>query len=127
MKEDKTKNEALTSDDSQNVNRQTLEARPKGVKKNTKQVASRKQRGRRNEVIGHVVSDRMDKTITVEIYRQVRHPRLGKYIKRSTQFKVHDEKNTAHKGDKVLIHASRKLSKTKCWILSKVIESSERL
>ena len=122
MTEDKTKNETLASNESQNVDSQ----KPKKLVEK-KQMASRKPRGRRNEVIGYVVSDRMDKTIKVEIYRRVRHPRLGKYIKRSTQFKVHDEKNTAHKGDKVLIHASRKLSKTKCWILSKVIESSERV
>lgn len=84
-------------------------------------------RGRKIEVIGHVISDKMDKTITVQIYRKVRHPRVGKYIKRSTKFKAHDEKNAARVGDQVLIHASRALSKTKYWKLSKILKSSERL
>lgn len=83
-----------------------------------------RERGRRNEMIGRVVSDKMDKTITVEIDRQVRHRRLGKYIKRNTKFKAHDEKNVARVGDQVVIHASRPLSKTKYWILSKVLSSS---
>ena len=86
----------------------------------------KKQRGRKIEVIGHVISDRMDKTITVQIYRKVRHPRLGKYIKKSTKFKAHDEKNEASLGDQVLIHATRALSKTKYWKLSKIIKSDER-
>ena len=86
-----------------------------------------KERGRKIEVIGHVISDKMDKTITVQIYRKVRHPRVGKYIKKSTKFKAHDEKNTAHVGDQVLIHATRALSKTKYWKLSKIIKSGERL
>lgn len=86
-----------------------------------------KERGRKIEVIGHVISDKMDKTITVQIYRKVRHPRVGKYIKRSTKFKAHDEKNTARVGDQVLIHATRAISKTKYWKLSKIIKSAERL
>ena len=90
-------------------------------------VKKQKKRGRRIEVTGYVLSDKMDKTITVEVYRQIRHPRLGKYIKRSTKFKAHDEKNTASQGDKVLIHATRALSKTKFWKLSKVIEKSQKL
>ncbi len=86
-----------------------------------------KERGRKIEVIGDVISDKMDKTITVQIYRKVRHPRVGKYIKRSTKFKAHDEKNVAHIGDKVLIHATRALSKTKYWKLSRIIKAGERL
>ena len=93
-------------------------------RKTTHQLANR---GRKIEVVGHVISDKMDKTITVEIYRRVRHPRVGKYIKRSTKFKAHDEKNTAHVGDQVLIHATRALSKTKYWKLSKILKSNERL
>ena len=87
----------------------------------------KKGRGRKIEVIGHVISDKMDKTITVQIYRMVRHRRVGKYIKRSTKFKAHDEKNTARVGDQVLIHATRGISKTKYWKLSKILRSSERL
>ena len=93
-------------------------------RKTTHQLADR---GRKIEVIGHVIGDKMDKTITVEIYRRVRHPRVGKYIKKSTKFKAHDEKNTARVGDQVLIHATRALSKTKYWKLSKIIKSGERL
>ena len=92
-----------------------------------KRVQSVKGRGRKIEVIGHVISDKMDKTITVQIYRIVRHRRVGKYIKRSTKFKAHDETNIARVGDQVLICATRALSKTKYWKLSKVIKSSERL
>ena len=84
-------------------------------------------RGRKNELIGYVVSDKMDKTISVEVFRQVKHTRLGKYIKRSRKFKAHDEKNEAQAGDKVLIVENRALSKTKRWNLSKVLERDERL
>ncbi len=109
--------------DNANVLTESTDQKPSPVKSIKKQ----KKRGRRIEVIGHVVSDQMDKTITVEVYRQVRHPRLGKYIKKSTKFKAHDEKNTASRGDKVLIHATRAFSKTKFWKLSKIVEKSQKL
>lgn len=80
-------------------------------------------RGRRVEVIGEVVSDKMDKTITVVTYRMVRHDKYGKYIKKTTVMKAHDEKNTAKVGDKVKIYESRPLSKTKRWILAEIIET----
>ncbi|MGE0761819.1 MAG: 30S ribosomal protein S17 [Bdellovibrionales bacterium] len=79
-------------------------------------------RGRRNEVVGQVVSDKMNKTIAVEVYRLVKHAKYTKYVKRSSIFKAHDEKNEAHVGDKVLISATRPLSKTKRWSLVKVLE-----
>lgn len=79
-------------------------------------------RGRRNEVVGEVVSDKMHKTIAVEVYRLVRHAKYSKYVKRSSIFKAHDEKNEAKIGDKVLITASRPISKTKRWNLVKVLE-----
>ncbi len=82
-------------------------------------------RGRRNEVLGTVVSDKMDKTITVEVYRKVRHPRYNKYIRRSSKFKAHDEKNEAKAGDKVVIFETRALSKSKRWRLAKVISHEE--
>jgi small subunit ribosomal protein S17 len=81
-------------------------------------------RGRRNELVGKVISDKMSKTISVEVYRLVKHSKYSKFIKNSSVFKAHDEKNTARVGDKVLIAASRPLSKTKRWSLVKVIEAA---
>ncbi len=71
-----------------------------------------------------VVSDKMDKTITVLIERKVAHPLYGKYIKRSTKLHVHDEANQAKIGDTVLIQESRPLSKTKSWVLLEVVKAS---
>jgi small subunit ribosomal protein S17 len=72
--------------------------------------------------IGKVVSDKMDKTITVLIERKVKHPKYKKFIKRSTKLHVHDEENTCREGDKVVIREGRPLSKTKSWVLHKVLE-----
>lgn len=72
--------------------------------------------------IGKVVSDKMDKTITVLIERKVKHPKYKKFIKRSTKLHVHDEENTCREGDTVLIKEGRPLSKTKSWVLHKVLE-----
>ncbi|MEK7990225.1 MAG: 30S ribosomal protein S17 [Thiotrichaceae bacterium] len=72
--------------------------------------------------IGKVVSDKMDKTITVLIERKVKHPKYKKFIKRSTKLHVHDEENTCREGDTVLIKEGRPISKTKAWVLHKVLE-----
>ncbi|WP_353570669.1 30S ribosomal protein S17 [Candidatus Albibeggiatoa sp. nov. BB20] len=72
--------------------------------------------------IGKVVSDKMDKTITVLIERKVKHPKYKKFIKRSTKLHVHDEENTCREGDTVLIKEGRPMSKTKAWVLHKVLE-----
>jgi len=80
-------------------------------------------RGRRVEVIGEVVSDKMEKTITVVTYRMVKHEKYGKYVKKTTVMKAHDEKNVAKVGDKVKIFESRPLSKTKRWVLAEVLET----
>ena len=85
-----------------------------------------KNRGRRNEVIGEVTSDKMDKTIKVMIYRTVKHRKYGKYIRRSTFFHAHDEKNIAKVGDKVRIYETRPLSKNKRWMLSEVVEAARK-
>jgi small subunit ribosomal protein S17 len=82
-------------------------------------------RGRRIEVTGEVISDKMDKTISVLIYRMVRHAKYGKYMKRTSVFKAHDEKNTAKVGDIVRIHETRPLSKTKRWSLVEVVETAK--
>lgn len=81
-------------------------------------------RGGRVEVEGEVVSDKMNKTIAVLIYRLVRHKKYGKFMRRSSVFKAHDENNTAKIGDKVLIHQTRPLSKTKRWALTRIVESA---
>ena len=81
---------------------------------------------RRQEVVGEVISDKMDKTIAVQIFRRVRHEKYGKYQKKTSVYKAHDEKNEAKKGDKVLIQMGRPLSKTKRWRLIKVVEKAEQ-
>ncbi|GAA5218803.1 30S ribosomal protein S17 [Corallincola platygyrae] len=70
---------------------------------------------------GTVVSDKMDKSITVAIERKVKHPIYGKYIKRTTKLHVHDQDNQCKVGDKVSIKECRPLSKTKSWTLVEVI------
>ena len=73
---------------------------------------------------GRVVSDKMDKTITVMIERRVKHPIYGKYVKRSTKLHAHDEKNDCQVGDLVAISESRPLSKTKTWMLQEILEKA---
>ncbi len=79
-------------------------------------------RGRRREEVGEVISDKMNKTVSVLIYRTVRHPRYNKYIRRTSVFKAHDENNEARVGDKVVIFETRPLSKTKRWKLASILE-----
>ena len=74
---------------------------------------------------GRVVSDKMDKTITVLIERRVKHPIYGKYLKRSTKLHAHDEQNQCKIGDKVTISETRPQSKTKSWALVEVVERAE--
>ena len=78
-------------------------------------------RGRRKEVVGVVTSDKMDKTVVVEKERRVKHSRYGKFIRKSTVYKVHDEENKAKVGDKVEIKEVRPLSKTKRWRLVRIL------
>jgi small subunit ribosomal protein S17 len=70
---------------------------------------------------GKVVSDKMDKTVTVLVERKVKHPLIGKVIRRSNKFHAHDESNQCKEGDLVIIEESRPISKTKTWIVSKVV------
>jgi len=74
---------------------------------------------------GKVVSNKMDKSITVLIERRVQHPVYGKFIRRSTKLHAHDENNVCKEGDVVTIAECRPLSKTKAWTLVEVIESAE--
>ena len=71
---------------------------------------------------GRVVSDRMDKTITVMVERRVKHPLYKKYIRRKSTLHAHDENNECHTGDTVSIEQCRPLSKTKSWRLAQIME-----
>lgn len=82
------------------------------------------ERGRRRTVIGVVTSDKTNKTRRVEIPRLVKHPQYGKYIRRRTVCHVHDEQNASHTGDTVEIMESRPFSKTKHWLLLKVVKQA---
>jgi small subunit ribosomal protein S17 len=73
-------------------------------------------------VTGRVVSNKMNKTVTVLVERQVKHPMYGKYMRRSTKFKVHDEANACNEGDLVTIAECRPISKSKSWRLVDVVE-----
>jgi small subunit ribosomal protein S17 len=70
---------------------------------------------------GTVISDKMDKTITVMFERKVRHPVYGKFIKRSTKVHAHDESNECKEGDIVIVELCRPISKSKTWRLVKVV------
>ncbi len=83
-------------------------------------------RGRRNIVKGQVVSDKGNKTISVLIYRLMKHPKYKKYIRKKSVFKAHDEQNQAKTGDVVKIYETRPLSKTKRWKLLEVVESTDQ-
>lgn len=73
---------------------------------------------------GRVTSSKMNKTITVEVERQVAHPLYGKFIRRRTRLHAHDEANSCSEGDIVMIQECRPLSKTKSWRLVKVLEKA---
>ncbi len=82
-------------------------------------------RGRRVEVQGEVVANKMQKTISVLVYRMVRHAKYGKFIKKSSIIKAHDEKEVSKIGDTVRIYETRPLSKTKRWALAEVINNTK--
>jgi small subunit ribosomal protein S17 len=71
---------------------------------------------------GRVVSDKMDKTVTVLVERRVKHPVIGKVIRLSKKYHAHDEKNECHEGDLVEIAEGRPVSKTKTWHVAKLVE-----
>ena len=75
-------------------------------------------------LVGRVVSNKMDKTVTVLVERKVKHPVYGKYVVRSTRFHAHDESNALHEGDVVEIVETRPLSKTKAWAVARRIEEA---
>lgn len=83
------------------------------------------ERNLRKERIGVVVSNKMEKSIVILVERKVKHPKYGKFVKKSTKFMAHDEKNEANVGDTVRIMETRPLSKNKCWRLVEVIEKAK--
>jgi small subunit ribosomal protein S17 len=74
------------------------------------------------QLTGMVVSDKMDKTVTVVVERQVMHPTIGKVVKRTKKYHAHNEGNDAKMGDRVVIEECRPISKTKAWRVSRVAE-----
>jgi small subunit ribosomal protein S17 len=74
---------------------------------------------------GRVVSDKMDKTVTVLVERRVPHVMYGKVMKRSKKYHAHDEKNECHEGDLVEIEQSRPISKTKSWRVARLLEKAK--
>ncbi len=81
-----------------------------------------KKRGNKKTFVGIVVSDKMDKTVIVQVETLVRHPRVKKFIKRRKKFMAHDPNNECRIGDKVLIRESRPLSRRKRWRVAQVLE-----
>jgi small subunit ribosomal protein S17 len=79
---------------------------------------------KKRQLVGSVVSDKMDKTVTVQVERLVKHQLYKKYIRRSTRFAAHDETNSCKPGDKVLITESKPLSRTKRLRVSKIVEKA---
>ncbi len=82
------------------------------------------EKNKRRKIEGVVLSDKMDKTIKVALVRNVKHPLVKKYIKRTTRVMAHDEKNEAKEGDKVAIKEVRPLSKKKRWILTGIVKKA---
>ncbi len=83
------------------------------------------ERAQRRERVGRVVSDKMDKSITVAVDRQIKHPIYGKFITKTTKYMAHDEQNEAKTGDIVRIMSTRPLSKRKSWRLVSIVERAK--
>jgi len=83
-----------------------------------------KERGIKRQVVGVVVSNKMNKTVIVSVERLVKHRMYHKYVRRQTKYAAHDETNSCQIGDKVLITESRPLSRSKCWRVSKIVEKA---
>ncbi|HEY5930797.1 MAG TPA: 30S ribosomal protein S17 [Burkholderiales bacterium] len=77
------------------------------------------------KLTGRVVSDKMNKTVTVLVERKVKHPLYGKFVSRSKKYHAHDEKNEFHPGDLVLIEETRPMSRTKTWKVVELIEKAK--
>jgi small subunit ribosomal protein S17 len=75
-------------------------------------------------LVGKITSNKMDKTVTVLIEHRVKHPIYGKYVVRSKKYHAHDGENTFNEGDIVEIQESRPISKTKAWVVSRLVEAA---
>jgi small subunit ribosomal protein S17 len=93
---------------------------------NSQQEVSNERSTSQRTVEGRVVSDKMNKTVVVQVERKVKHPLYGKYVRRFSKMYAHDEENTCRIGDLVLIQQSRPLSKTKRWKLIEIIKREEQ-
>jgi len=82
-------------------------------------------RNLRKERVGVVVSNKMQKSIVVQVERREKHPKYGKFVKKSSKFAAHDENDDCNIGDKVIICETRPLSKNKCWRLVEIIERAK--
>lgn len=78
-------------------------------------------------LVGRVVSNKMEKTVTVLVERRVKHPLYGKYIVKSNKYHAHDESNALNEGDIVEIAESRPLSRTKTWAVTRVVEAAQMI
>lgn len=86
--------------------------------------SSEKERGRRQEKLGVVISNKMNKTVVVEVERYVMHPLYHKYLRQRSRFMVHDEKNACGIGDRVTIRETRPLSRRKRWVVRSILEKA---
>ncbi len=75
-------------------------------------------------LVGRVVSNKMDKTVTVRVERRVKHPVYGKYVVRTTKYHAHDETNQVNEGDLVEIAETRPIAKTKTWTVKRVVQQA---
>ncbi len=82
-------------------------------------------RNLRKERIGVVTSNKMEKSIVISVERKVKHAKYGKFVKKTTKFVAHDEKNECNIGDTVRIMETRPLSKSKCWRLVEIVERAK--
>ncbi|MFD1552088.1 30S ribosomal protein S17 [Putridiphycobacter roseus] len=82
-------------------------------------------RNLRKERIGVVTSNKMEKSIVISVERKVKHEKYGKFVKKTTKFVAHDEKNECNIGDTVRIMETRPLSKNKCWRLIEIVERAK--
>jgi small subunit ribosomal protein S17 len=102
-----------------------MAAEKKGHESAARDVRDKDARGYRKVRRGYVTSDKMDKTIVVEVEDRVKHPLYGKVVRRSSKIKAHDEQNSAGIGDLVLITETRPLSATKRWRLVDIVEKAK--
>ena len=82
-------------------------------------------RGRRKSITGIVSSDKMDKSRVIVVERRVKHPLYKKFVKKTSKFMAHDEKNESHAGDTVVIMETRPLSRRKRWRLVEIVEKAK--